>query len=94
MHQGSIILKLTALQSAIHTCITSAVLINPTLANIKDLIANVYDEGTLTHEEWMIVILLKELADGEFDWRRKQFITVMTKKDLNLTLDIIKRLEA
>jgi hypothetical protein len=95
VHQGGIILKLTALQSAICTCITSATSINLTLTNIKDLIANIYNEGTLTCEEWTIVILLQVLVEGEFDWLRKQFITVMTRKDSNLTLDdIIKRLEA
>jgi len=56
---------------------------------------NVYDEDTLTHKKWTIIILLQALADGEFDWLWKQFITVMTKKDLNHTLDdIIKCLEA
>jgi hypothetical protein len=79
-HQGGIISKLTALQSAICTRITSAATISPTLADIKDLIANVYDKGTPTREEWTIIILLQALADGEFDWLRKQFITVMTKK--------------
>jgi hypothetical protein len=94
-HQGGIISKLTALQSAIRTRITSAASINPTLADIKDLITNVYDEGTPTREEWTIIILLQALADGEFDWLRKQFITVITKKDSTLTSeDIIKRLKA
>jgi hypothetical protein len=95
MHQGGIISKLTALQSTIHTRITSATSINPTLADIKDLIANVYDEGSPTCKEWMITILFQALADSEFDWLCKQFIAVITKKDLNLTSDeIIKRLEA
>jgi hypothetical protein len=94
-HQGGIISKLTALQSAIRTHITSTTSINPMLADIKDLIANVYDEGTPMREEWTIVILLQALADGEFNWLRKQFITVMTKKDSTLTSeDIIKQLEA
>jgi hypothetical protein len=94
-HQGGIISKLTALQDAICTRITSAASINPTLADIKEEIANVYDKGAPTREEWTIVILLQALADGKFDWLRKQFITVMTKKDSNLTSeDIIKRLEA
>jgi hypothetical protein len=94
-YQGGIVSKLTALQSAIRTHITSAASINPTLADIKDLIANVYDEDIPTRKEWTIVILLQALADGKFDWLRKQFITVMTKKDSNLTSDdIIKRSEA
>jgi hypothetical protein len=43
-HQGGIISKLTTLQGAIHICFTSATSINPTLTDIKDLIANLYDE--------------------------------------------------
>jgi hypothetical protein len=94
-HQGGIISKLMALQSVIRTRITSAASINPMLADIKDLIANIYDKGIPMCKEWTIVILLQVLADGEFNWLRKQFITVMTKKDSNLTSDdIIKCLEA
>jgi hypothetical protein len=48
-HQGGIISKLTALQSVIRTRITSATSINPMLADIKDLIANIYDEGIPTY---------------------------------------------
>jgi hypothetical protein len=94
-HQGGITSKLTTLQSAIHTRITSTTSINPTLANIKDLIANVYEEGVPTREEWTIIILLQALAASKFNWLRKQFITVMMKKDSNLTSeDIIKQLKA
>jgi hypothetical protein len=70
-------------------------LINPTLTDIKNLIANVYNKGTPTCKEWTIITLLQALANGEFDWLQKPFITVMTRKDLNLTSDnIIKHLEA
>jgi hypothetical protein len=57
-HQGGIISKLTALQSAICTRITSTTTISLMLADIKDLITNVYNEGTPTREELTVIILL------------------------------------
>ena len=68
MHQGGIISKLTALQNAIHTCFSTPLSIMPTIANIKDLITSVYNEGVPTQEEWTIVILLQVLADRDFEW--------------------------
>jgi len=66
-----------------------------TIAEIKDLMTIVYDEGAPTQEEWTTVILLQALADGKFKWLRKQFVTTLTNQGSQLTSnDIIKCLEA
>jgi len=94
-HQGGIIAKLTALQAAIQALFTSTTSIIMTIAEIKDLITTVYDEGAPTQEEWTTVILLQALADGKFEWLHKQFITTLTNQSSQLTSnDIIKCLEA
>ena len=55
----------------------------------------VYDEGAPTQEEWTTMILLQALADGEFEWLCKQFITPLMNQGSQLTSnDIIKHLEA
>jgi len=93
-HQGGILAKLTTLQSAIRTRFTSHSTISATIADIKDLIATVYDEGEPTKEEWTIVILLQALSDGDFDWLHKNLIGFMMGADSKLSSeDLIKRLE-
>src|SRR6266481_2732773 len=94
-HQASIISKLTALQNAICTRFTTATSILPTIADIKDLMANIYNEDAPTQEEWTLVILLQALADGEYEWLCKQFVTMLMNKDTKLlSHDNIKQLEA
>ena len=66
-HQDGIVVKLTALQAAIQAQFTSTTSIITTIAEIKDLIMTVYDEGAPTQEEWTTVILLQALADGKFE---------------------------
>jgi len=91
MHQARIISKLTALQNAIRTRFTTATSILPTIAEIKDLMANIYDEGAPTQEEWTLVILLQALADGKYEWLHKQFVTMLMNKGTKLSShDIIK----
>ncbi len=94
-HQGGIVSKLTALQGAVRTRYTTPTSILSTIAEIRDLMTTVYDEGAPTQEEWTTVILLQALADGEFEWLHKQFVTSLTNQGSQLTSnDIIKCLEA
>ena len=63
-HQGGIALKLTALQSAIHTRFSTVTSIIATITDIRDLMTIVYDKGAPTQEEWTTIILLQALTDG------------------------------
>jgi hypothetical protein len=92
-HQGGILAKLTTLQSTICTCLTSHATISTTIAEIKGLIATVYDEGEPTKGEWTLVILLQALSGGEFNCLHKNLIKFMPGTDSKLSSeDIIKHL--
>jgi len=68
IHVRGIIAKLEALTSAIWNCITSSIPASTTITEIKDGLTSVFEGSAPMQEEWLVVLLLNSLADGEYDW--------------------------
>jgi hypothetical protein len=93
-YQHGIISKMNALQTAIRIQFTSHDSFDNTINELKDQLAIIYDQKPLT-EEWLIVLLLQALSDGDFEWLHKNLIELMTTSTTSLTSDdIIAHLEA
>ncbi|KAF8589312.1 hypothetical protein K439DRAFT_1612896 [Ramaria rubella] len=93
-HQAGIVSKLNATHTTICTHFVSHSTFSSTIAEIKDLIATIYDEQEPTCEEWTIVLLLQAPSDGEFEWIRKNLMSFITTSTTTLSSDdIITRLE-
>jgi gag-polypeptide of LTR copia-type len=94
-YQHGIISKMNTLQAAVRIRFTSHNSFDSTINELKDQLAIIYDQKPPSKDEWLIVLLLQTLSDGEFEWIRKNLIGFMTTSTTSLTsADIIARLEA
>ena len=71
MHVKGIITKLEALTSAIWNHITSSIPASTTITEIKDAPTSVFEGSAPTQEEWLVILLLSALTDGEYNWLQK-----------------------
>ena len=67
-HCKGLIAKLENLMLAIHNCITPDTPANITITEIRDALGLVFEGGAPTSEEWLIMLLLNSLSDGQYDW--------------------------
>ncbi|KAF8576017.1 hypothetical protein K439DRAFT_1623161 [Ramaria rubella] len=69
-----IIAKLENMQAAIRARFTPGIPFNTTITNIQDWLGEIFDPDPSKQEEWLIILLLNALSDGEFDWLRKDLL--------------------
>ena len=88
-HSRGIIAKLKSITSAIrnHTPVDTPTC--TTITEIKDGLSTIFEGGGPTQEEWLIVLLLKLLWDGEYDWLRKDLLRFMMNSKMQITSDDI-----
>ena len=67
-HVKGIIEKLSALTYAIQNPIMLSIPASTTITKIKDALTSVFKGSAPMQEEWLIVLLLNALADGEYNW--------------------------
>jgi len=92
-HSKGIISKLKYLSSAIRSCIVPDTPELTTITEIKDTLGSVFKGGPPSNEEWLIVLLLNSLSDGNYDWLRKDLLGFMTNAKIMVTSeDIIERI--
>ena len=94
MHAKGIIAKLEALTSAIQGHITSSIPASTTITEIKDALTSVFEGSVPTQEEWLVMLLLNALADGEYDWLQKDLLGFMMNSKIQVSAeDIIECIE-
>jgi len=64
------------------------------ITEIKDGLSAVLEGGSPTQEEWLIVLLLNSLSDGDYNWLRKDLLGFMMNSKVQITSDdIVERIE-
>ena len=77
--------------SAIHNCIAHDIPASTTINEIRAAMGSVFEGGLLSSEEWLIVLLLNSLSNGQYDWLRKDLLKFMTNVWTSITSgDIIE----
>ncbi|KAF8592795.1 hypothetical protein K439DRAFT_1610193 [Ramaria rubella] len=87
-----IIARLKSMQAAIRNRVSPDTPFSTTITKIRDALA-IFNGTPPTNEEWLIMLLLNALSDGD-DWLRKDLIMFMTNSNMQLSVkDIIERIE-
>ena len=90
-HSKGLISKLENLMSAIWNRITPDIPASTTITKIKDALGSVFEGGPPSSEDWLMVLLLNALSDGQYDWLRKDLLGFMTNAGMSITSnDIIE----
>jgi len=64
-----------------------------TIMEIKDAFGSVFEGGPPSNEEWLIVLLLNSLSDGNYNWLRKDLLGFMMNAKITVTSeDIIEQI--
>jgi len=84
-HSKGIIAKLKCLMSAICSHIVPETPASTTITAIKDALGSVFEGGAPMIEEWLIILLLNSLSDGNYDWVRKDLLGFMTNTKIVIT---------
>jgi len=64
-----------------------------TIMEIKDTLGLVFEGGEPMNEEWLIVLMLNSLSDGNYDWLRKDLLGFITNTNIAITSeDIIEQI--
>jgi len=69
--------KLENLTSAIHNYIVPDTPASTTITKIKDSLRSIFEGGPPSSEEWLIILLLNSLSDGQYDWLHKDLLRFM-----------------
>ena len=89
-HSKGIISKLKCLSSTIQNHITPDIPASTNITEIKDSLGLVF-KGGAPMNEWLIVLLLNSLSDGDYDWLRNDPLGFMTNTKITVTSeDIVK----
>jgi hypothetical protein len=87
--------KLENMQTAIKTRFNQDIPFSKTITQIRDSIDAVFDPTPPTKDEWLTILLMNALGEGEFEWLRKILLSFLTTSKSQLTAeDVIKRIEA
>ena len=77
-HSKGLIFKLEDLMSAIQNRITPNIPASTTITKMKDAFGSVFEGGPPSSEDWLMVLLLNALSDGQYDWLCKDLLGFMT----------------
>jgi len=93
IHSKGIIAKLECLTSTNHSRIVPDTPASTTIADIKDALGLVFEGGAPMIEEWLVILLLNSLSDGNYDWLRKDLLGFMTNTKIAImSKDIIEQI--
>ena len=84
MHSKGLIAKLENLTATVCNCFVPDTPASTTITEIKDTLGSVFKGGTPTSEEWLIILLLNSLSDGQYDWLQKDLLRFMTNAQISV----------
>jgi hypothetical protein len=77
--------KLENMQTAIKTRFSQDTSFSKTIMQIRDSIDVVFDPTPPTKDEWLTILLMNALSEGEFEWLRKILLSFLTTSKNQLT---------